>query len=104
MKDHIDYGDEIYDEAYNKTFHQKLESFQYNVCLALSGAINGSSRGKLYQELGLEFLQRRRWYRRLCSFYKIFKENELVYLFNLVTTKYLNCSTRKLDTNYPISY
>ena len=53
-----DYGDVIYDEGYNKTFHQKLESVQYNVCLALSGAIRGSSREKIYQELGLESLQR----------------------------------------------
>ena len=36
---HLDYGDIIYDEAYNKIFHQKFESIQYNACLALSGAI-----------------------------------------------------------------
>ena len=48
----------IYDEAYNKTFHQKLECIQYmNVCLALSEAIRGLSREKLYHELGLESLQ-----------------------------------------------
>ena len=52
VKPHLDYGDIIYDEVYNKIFHQKLESIQYNVCLALSGAIRGSSREKLYQELG----------------------------------------------------
>ena len=36
---HLDYGDMIYDEAYNEIFHQKFESIQYNACLALSGAI-----------------------------------------------------------------
>ena len=70
---HLDYGNIICDEAYNKTFHQKLESFQYNACLALSGAIRGSSREKLYHELDLESLQRQNWYRKLCQFYKIFK-------------------------------
>ena len=44
VEPHLDYGDMIYDEAYNETFHQKLESIQYNACLALSGAIRGSSR------------------------------------------------------------
>ena len=44
VRSHLDYGDMIYDEAYNETFHQKLESIQYNACLALSGAIRGSSR------------------------------------------------------------
>ena len=36
---HLDYGDMIYDEAYNEIFHQKFESIQYNACLALLGAI-----------------------------------------------------------------
>ena len=70
VRSHLDYGDIIYDEAYNKTFHQKLESIQYNGCLALSR----SSREKLYHKLGLESLQRQHWYRKLCSFYNIFKK------------------------------
>ena len=61
LKPHLDYGDIIYDQAYNETFHQKLESIQYSACLALSGANRGSSREKLYHELGLESLQRRCW-------------------------------------------
>ena len=72
IRPHLDYGDIIYDQAYNLSFHQKLESIQYNAALALTGAIRGSSREKLYQELGLESLQLRRWYRKLCCFYKIY--------------------------------
>ena len=60
IRPHLDYGDIIYDQAYNLSFHQKLESIQYNASLALTGAIRGSSREKLYQELGLESLQLRR--------------------------------------------
>ena len=48
VRPHLDYDDLIYDEAYNETFHQKLESIQYNARLALSGAIRGSSREELY--------------------------------------------------------
>ena len=51
MRRHLDYGDVIYDEAYNETFHQKFEPIQYNTCLDLSEAITGSSREKLYQTL-----------------------------------------------------
>ena len=51
---HLDYGDNIYDEAYNASFHQKLESTQYNAYLAMRGAIKGSSKKNLYQEPGLE--------------------------------------------------
>ena len=41
VRPHIDYGDVVYEEAYNETYHQKLKSIQYIVCLALSGAIIG---------------------------------------------------------------
>ena len=84
-----------------KTFHQKLESIQHNACLALSGAIRGSSREKCYHELGLESLQCWHWYRKLCLFYKIFKENKPVYLFNLIPSKNSNYNTRNTDKITP---
>ena len=68
VRPHLDYGDVVYDQSYTNTFHQKMESIQYNAALAITGAIRGSSREKLYQELGLESLQQRRWYRKLCYF------------------------------------
>ena len=86
VRTHLDYGDMIYDEAYNETSHQKFESIQYNDCLSLTGAIRGSSREKLYHKLGLESLQRWHCHRKLHLFYKIFKENKHVYLFNLIPT------------------
>ena len=57
IRPHLDYGDIIYDRAYIESFHQKLESIQYNAALAITGAIRGTSRAKLCQELGLESLQ-----------------------------------------------
>ena len=65
---HIDYGYILYDQSHNAWFHQKLEPFQCNVCLAIIGAIRVSSREKLYQELGFESLQQRRWCRKPGSF------------------------------------
>ena len=53
FRPHLDYGDVIYDRAFKKSFQNKLESVQYNAALATTGAISGSSREKLYQELGL---------------------------------------------------
>ena len=94
MGSHLDYGEVIYDEAYKETLHQKLESIQHNACLALSGAIRGSSREKLYHELGLESLQRRRWYRKFSLFYKSYKP---VYLFNLIPTNNSNYNTKNTD-------
>ena len=59
LRPHLDYGDVIYDRAFNESFQNKLESVQYNAALAITGAIGGSSREKLYQELGLESLKSR---------------------------------------------
>ena len=38
-------------------FHQRLESLQYNACLATTGPIHNTSKEKLYQELVLESLK-----------------------------------------------
>ena len=62
FRPYLDYGDVIYDRAFNESFQNKLESAQYNTALAITGAIRGSSREKLYQELGLESLKSRQWY------------------------------------------
>ena len=78
IRPHLDYGDIIYDQTYNLSFHQKLESIQYNAALALTGAISGSSREKLYQELGLQSLRLRRWHRNLCFFIKFIINKLLV--------------------------
>ena len=59
IRPHLDYVDVLYDQAFNNSFKEKLESFQYNACLALTGAIRGTSKEKIYQELGLESLRDR---------------------------------------------
>ena len=83
------------------SFHQKLESIQYNACLAITGAIQGTSKEKLYQELGLESLQLRRWYRKLGMFHKIFKSKSPQYLFKLIPEKTSSYVTRNAD-NIPL--
>ena len=54
-------------------FKKTLEAVQYNVCLAITGAIRRTSRERLYRELGLETLNNRRWSRKLFIFHKIIK-------------------------------
>ena len=79
------------------SFHHKLESIQYNACLAITGAIRGTSKEKLYQELGLESLQLRRWYRKLGMFYKIYKNKSPQYLFKLIPEKTHAHARRSFD-------
>ena len=48
-----------------------IEQVQYKASLIVSGCWQGTNRDKLYEELGWESLSRRRWHRRLTTFYKI---------------------------------
>ena len=64
----LDYGDIIYDKAFNESFHAKREPLQYNATLTITGTTKGSSTEKNYVELGLESLKSRRWYRKLIFF------------------------------------
>ena len=57
IRSQLDFADVIYDQACNSSFHEKLESIQYNACLATTGAIKGGSSERLYQELGLKSLK-----------------------------------------------
>ena len=56
IRPHLDYGDIVYDRAFNESFHKNLESIQYNAAIAITGAIRGTSSEELFQELGLESL------------------------------------------------
>ena len=75
LRPHLDYGDVIYDRAFNESSQNKFESAEHNDALAVSGAITVSSRDRLCQKLGLESLKSRLWYRKLCLFFKL-KKNE----------------------------
>ena len=60
IRPRLDYFDEVYDQPSNDAFFNKLETVRYNAALAILGEIKGTSREKLYQELGLEYIQQRR--------------------------------------------
>ena len=81
IRPHFDYGDVIYHippytNPYNRTITLKpimnrSEKVQYQAALAITGTWQGTSRNKLYDELGWESLSDRRWRRRLILLYKI---------------------------------
>ena len=63
IRPHLDYGDIIHDQTNNQAFSDRLEVVQYNVALAITGDIQGRSKAKVYQELGLKSLKSCRWFR-----------------------------------------
>ena len=95
----LNYGDIICDQPHNVSFCEKLESVQYKAALAITGAIQGTSHNKIYEELGIESLKAGRWYRRLSCMFKILKEEAPNYLINLIPE--CNQATRTRNSHIP---
>ena len=95
IRPHLDYGDVIYDQPNNDSFSDKIEQLQYKACLAITGAIQGTSRECLYNELGLESLSSRSWCRKLCAIYKLLSTQCPKYLFDIIPSSERFYNTRK---------
>ena len=65
VRPNLDYADTIYDKPFNKYLKKKIEMVQHNAALIITGALKGTSRDKIYQELGFESLADRRRTRKL---------------------------------------
>ena len=99
----LDYGDVAYDYPGNASFMQKLESVQYNASLAITVCFRGTSRDKLFSELGLESLADRRFYRRLIAFYRIANKRAPQYLTDYLASQDLaSINLRKRPAIYPL--
>ena len=94
IRPHLDYGDILYDKPGNQNFQIELEKGQFKACLAITGAIQRTSRQKIYDELGLDTLNERRWRSKLTSFYKIVNGLLPKYLYS-----YLKFPSQE---NYPL--
>ena len=49
VRSNLDYGDIIFDKLNNESFKSRIESVLYKVCIAITGAVQGTSRERLYQ-------------------------------------------------------
>ena len=70
VRPHLDYGDIIYHNQ-RSDLMKVLEQVQYKAALIVSGCWQGTSRERLYDDLGWEPLSERRWAHRMTTFYKI---------------------------------
>ena len=52
VKPHLDYGDILYDQAFNLSVQQKLDSIRYRACLAITGAIRSTPERKFTESYG----------------------------------------------------
>ena len=72
---------------------------QFKATLAIKGAIQRTSCNKIYQELGLESLKCRRWYKHLSCMFKIMKKEAPNYLINLIPK--CEAAIRTIKNNFP---
>ena len=84
IQPHLDYADIIHDQPSNLNLCNKIETCQYNAALAITGAIRGSSKERLCQERGFEYLSLRRWLKRLSTFYRIARNKFPGYLYKYI--------------------
>ena len=90
VRSHLDYCDIIYHIPSHlnqaplgvtlNSLMEKIERIQYQAALAISGAWRGSSRSKIYEELGWESLSDRRMGRRILQIHKILNNKTPSYL------------------------
>ena len=59
---------------------KSLESIQYQAALGVTGAWKGTSRDKIYEQIGWESLHNRREFHRVTQFYKIMNNLTPLYL------------------------
>ena len=83
VRPHLDYGDVIYHNQ-NTLSMELLEKIQYQAGLIVTNCWKGTSRIKLYKELGWESLSQRRTGRRFALYHKILSDRTPSYLKNLV--------------------
>ena len=70
VRPHLGYGDVIFHQR-SADLMKPLESLQYKAGLIVAGCWKGTSKIKLYKELGWESLSERRTFHRLTLYYKI---------------------------------
>ena len=100
VRPHLNYGDILYDKPNNENFQNKSENVQYRACLVTTGAIQGTSRTKIYDELGLHSLIKRRWCNKLIFFWKIVNGLLPDYLYSCLDfPSQINYSLRSVSTS-----
>ena len=59
IRAHLDYGGIIYDQSFNNSLQNKIESIEYNASLAIIDPIRRTCKENFYEELRLEPVQHR---------------------------------------------
>ena len=108
IRPNFDYADIIYHKAenINETFYKdnsnlqmkQIEQIQYEAARISTGAWKGTSREKLYKNLGWESLNERRVMRKLLVIYETIDTKFPNYLYKTIENQMIDPSSRYFDT------
>lgn len=86
VRPHLDYDDTICSQRGNNLFSNMIETVQYKASPVITGLVRETFQ-KLYQELGLELFNSRRWLSLICYFCKMNTTQRSASLSNLIFQK-----------------
>ena len=104
VRPYLDYGDVIF---HNQSMESMtlIEQLQYQASLIVSGCWQGSSRLKVYSDLGWESLDERRKFHRLSLYYKIQNNDTPEYLrANVLDSLPVQGTNRYMNSYFPFCY
>ena len=112
VRPNLDYADVVYHKAEDKNdlfysentnpMMKQVEMVQYEAARIVTGAWKGTSRDKLYKNLGWESLNERRVMRKLCIFYETLDTKFPNYLFSILDNQSNPLISRRTDSLRPI--
>ena len=83
IRRHLNYGEINSNQAYSNSFQKKWNQFN-----KMDQIFNGSGGSFQIQELGLESIQNRSWYRKFCQLPKLVKDLTPRYLISIILSQY----------------
>ena len=103
VRPHLEYGDIIFHDR-SSDLMNTLESVQYKAGLIVAGCWKGTSKIKLFKELGWESLSERRKFHRLTLYFKILNKETPSYLSEYILKSTPTGTLRYLNTFFPFCY
>ena len=99
---HLNYGDLLFDQAFNVLFHEKLETIKCKASLDMTGTIRGTSKDNSLSKILFRITSAPCLLKKALSFYMIFQNRSAAYLLNLIPARNTHYSLRN-SINIPYS-
>ena len=84
---YLNYGDLLFDQAFNALFHEELETIKCKASLDITGTIRGTSKDNSLSKILFRITSAPCLLKKPLSFYMIFQNRSAAYLLNLIPAR-----------------